>query len=311
MPSKKVLLTSEMQKMTELEEEERYGSSPERKFCCNWCSDTKFHMYVNMTKMVFHCFKCDARGRVVDDLSKNLTSTISHSKVEEVLSSRSSSRSSREIILENKTVVRTIPRNKDLTAGAIDYLLDRGVDVKRAVDDLELLSTYDGTGIIFSIGLEQNTDECDYYVIRNLYEGPGKPKYQNAPWDKDGNIYFIWKDKGVSSKVLVICEGCFDAISISREFNACALLGKTATVKQIDSILKLEYDTIVIMLDDDAPVNSLKLRADLMTRRYALNKKLNVVQATLGTGSDPGDATPEQIRRAVNDALLLLSSRSS
>jgi hypothetical protein len=307
MSSRRIIKVEDLANATEyVDHDDRYEGA-EKRYCCLFCDDTKYHLYVNLGKKVFHCFKCDARGKVIDsNTTKNLSSTISHSKVSSVLGTTKAG-----IESTTKKIIKNLPRNtKILSSISKNYLSKRGISPVQAryYGIRESLETHmNKRSIIFPVEARED-DSCEYYVERLLEPLPGSSKYRNAPWSKEGTVYFVEPPKIGDDDILVICEGCFDAISIARQYYACGLLGKSATHKQIDTILGYDFQYIVIMLDPDAPTNALKLRADLMTRRFVRNKRVFVAQATLSCDSDPGDATEAQIKEAVEDAMLLIRS---
>lgn len=56
---------------------------PEIRACCPFCNDSKYHLYLNTAKQVFHCYKCGETGGVVRFLAL-LTNTPESSVLEEL-----------------------------------------------------------------------------------------------------------------------------------------------------------------------------------------------------------------------------------
>ena len=38
--------------------------------CCPYCSDTSYHLNINIDKKIFHCWRCDIKGNIFNFVSK-------------------------------------------------------------------------------------------------------------------------------------------------------------------------------------------------------------------------------------------------
>jgi transcription elongation factor Elf1 len=86
----------------DLYNQEFRSTKGETRYNCIYCSDTKFHMYVNISKGVFHCFKCGAKGIYVNrekiEEIDNFTSKIQRYKKKEEI-----------INFHNEKLVKSLP----------------------------------------------------------------------------------------------------------------------------------------------------------------------------------------------------------
>ena len=281
-------------------EDERDGD--ETRYCCVFCDDTKYHLYVNKIKGVFHCFKCDAKGIYVNDvnpaqkLASNLDKTI-----ERANSIVKAKKYNLEDISTKNKKIKNLPSNtRELSKEALKYLENRNIS-STVAKYYDIRMSLDGRSLIFPIGADDD-DNCEYFVQRVMYPEPGESKYLNAPWDK-GRTLFFSLTKNAYRDCLVICEGIFDAISVGRIYPDCALLGKVGTPEQIQRLAgkNIPWTNLIVLLDSDAEIPAMRLRMDLMCTAW--NK--NVLMATL-PGGDPGAASIETIKEVVDNALVLI-----
>ena len=142
-----------------------------------------------------------------------------------------------------------------------------------------------------------------YYTSRRYSEQLGEgPKYLTAPGKHP--LYFLGGITFEQTGKVVIVEGCFDAMKVSLAgYDAIALGGKSLP-RYLESLLikflliKLLTDVhkcgiIYLLLDRDAMPQALRIR-NLLTSKPGIKD----VQIRLCPhGMDPGDMTPDQIRR--------------
>lgn len=297
-----------MIKLSELTGKRWIEAKAEKRYCCIFCEDDKFHMYVNTEKMLYHCFKCGEAGRIfkestLEDFSSKLDKLVNETKgVFEGI--------------ETKVTLKTLPRclrldrisNKEHTLSWL-YLKSRGVTMEEAIrsrahESIDRTGIYSNT-VIFPLYNEEGM--LDYFVCRKIKPKNGEPKYVNAPWPKNGALYTQLSKS--PSKSLVIVEGIFDAIRVSRVSNVVALLGKKATKEQLENIIKRvkypwngEPRDITIMLDVDAFGHAVKLKLELQ-HMGALKGYIPAISiASLPGSSDPGSASADEIMEAIRSA---------
>jgi len=113
-------------------------------------------------------------------------------------------------------------------------------------------------------------DEDDEWIL--------PPKYFTSPGFPKGRVFFNW-DVAIQHDILVVCEGVFDVFAVG----GCgiAALGKSLHDQQIQ-LLKNSGKHVVLLLDEDAAEEAMKLRAELIT-------SVPVTLVTLPDGQDAGD----------------------
>tara|TARA_R100000664_G_C2698052_1_gene99500 strand:- start:245 stop:646 length:402 start_codon:yes stop_codon:yes gene_type:complete len=102
-------------------------------------------------------------------------------------------------------------------------------------------------------------------------------KYKNPPIPKDIIGFDLYVDWG---EPIILCEGVFDAMAIKN--NTIPLFGKTILPKLEKKIVEKRVKNIVIVLDDDAFNDSLKM----IEKFQNMGIKVDFVKLQ---GKDPSD----------------------
>lgn len=280
----------------------------EVRYCCPYCGDTKFHLYLNSIKDVYHCFKCGAGGRVGS--SRVLTLDHWRDFMNPPGSSASSMQTEPARILPFRSQCLTDDSHQPITALSKpewrywNYLLDRGLMVNEVIDNKlhyilnSDLSPFLTNAIVFPVF--NPPTKVEYWTARSL-DGSNhgwKPKYFSAAWPKGDTLYRPFTGGYMGAEV--VCEGPFDAIRIARVAKVAALLGKHATDGQIRRLVK-QNSAIIIMLDPETFSDSVLLKLSLLTAAEYLGKTIQVRIAWLQE-KDPGEMTEDEIRDAIRQA---------
>lgn len=266
---------------------------------CPYCEDTDFHCYVSTIKLVYHCFKCNASGKVTNEQEVDLTTFKDIcfddvvSKVNQVIHKQ----------VKNLPICQNI--SSILHPKQYRYLRSRGVTPWEMEEHNIAVCTEVGSrysdSIVFPI---YDGEQVEYFVTRNRR---GTPKYMNAPWAK-GSTCFVAEPKHASTHThnsdAVICEGVFDALAIARAgFTAVSLLGKRANTFQLEKLVKqgLNY---ILFLDSDAFAYSIELSLQLRTMGDLHGREVHTYVTYL-SGLDPADAVfddPQRVTDLLEDA---------
>lgn len=244
-------------------------SSGEIRFNCPFCEthgktkDSKYHLYVNISKGVFHCFRCGADGRI-QSLPEPLLQTVLSIKdsVAPLIFSKE----------KNKETIKVLPNGFVEEKGRLgdtqfieNYLSYRlkitPKKVRREFLDYysTVLSIADKSPWVKFISRDMFFEQ-DYFVLRKPYSryfmNPTGPK----------KVFKIGINK-LSEGKLVLVEGIIDAMSVYLAYKTpvFALLGKEASSSQIEEILDFsDYITkIYVALDKDARSEAVKLAEKL------------------------------------------------
>ena len=233
---------------------------------------------MNTKKGIYHCFKCNASGRI-NDLKVGLDQFTS--KVEKFLYGKGDSSP------QTEAVPLSLPMgHKCVTPKSglpYRYLINR------EMTDKEILTykmRYCGEGpfkdrIIVPV---YQDNELRYFVGRSYMKK--SPKYMNAPVPKGGTIFSTFPGKVDKA---IICEGIFDAVKIGKFFPAICILGKKLNGnEQIASIVKKTKEAF-IMLDQDAD-------HDAFSSYLVLNCYIPTRVGLFPKNKDPGSMTFAEIK---------------
>lgn len=142
--------------------------------------------------------------------------------------------------------------SEDIDEKGLSYFKDKRNNnlLSRVYKDFGIRFTDDGLYIPFFFGGEAK------YWTKRMYKPIGDIKYFLPPI-KNKPFYHIKRP----GKKFIICEGCFDAISISLiypDFNVIGVMGSTITSAQLNSLKDLFPEALIIWLDDTQLSTKLK-----------------------------------------------------
>ena len=185
---------------------------------------------------------------------------------------------------QDKQIILNLPKEaKPLWNGgdllqkqhALNFLYKRGLDMSDILrynlhyclngvyQNRIIIPSYDSDGIL------------NYFVGRDFYKST--MKYKNPPIPKDIIGFDLYVDWG---EPIILCEGVFDAMAIKN--NTIPLFGKTILPKLEKKIVEKRVKNIVIVLDDDAFNDSLKM----IEKFQNMGIKVDFVKLQ---GKDPSD----------------------
>ena len=238
----------------------------EVRYCCPRCGDTGFHLYYNLKKNLFHCFKCGARGHEAPDRDYSEDALL---EMKEVLTSRKSAALA--------TKVSVLPRSEAVRSGspAMRYMKYRGIPESKVNDMGCLTSRADGFDWRIIVPAYNGEGEPTFYQARAITRGV-KPKYLNPLTPKKDALFYNMGRIPQPQPHLVLVEGIFKALNFWRiGVPAIAIFGKEMTRAQIKRLAELTTK-VTIMLDPDAYTFSLKLVDTL--RLYVPGMEVKAIQ---------------------------------
>lgn len=239
----------------------------EIRFNCPFCQtfgktpDTKYHLYVSLSKGLFHCFRCESSGHV-DKLPQEYKNVInalrSELQVSEVRPVYSEPTLPPDLFTE-------LPRDRVGDYMIVDKYLAKRLNVRP--EELHHYISPD----IYSAVLDSSNElwvmiksmdwmyQQDYFILRKL----SSKKYYNPP-NTEKPLFKINFMNIVRGGRLFIVEGVFDALAITKAFDevaAVALLGKSLSSAQMEELISFAdlINEIYVCLDGDAKVEAIKL----------------------------------------------------
>lgn len=231
------------------------GSRPgEVTLCCPFCTDhgesadTRFRLGVNMRTGMCNCFNCGYRSR--KDAPKWILRKLGAQVTEledSVLPEPEKSKVKVELP-DDFTPVNEI-RKSDVPAWyGVRYLLKRGISraaMGRYGVGVSLAGRY-AYRIIFPVMWRAKLRG----LVARDFTGKATPKYLNSVGDK-----YLWNlPDQPTGKVVVISEGIFKAIAISKhtQANSVSLQGKDLSVLQLEQLQAVQAKHVVVFPDPGA-----------------------------------------------------------
>ena len=233
----------------------------EIRFCCPYCvqigkpPDTKFHLYINLTKGVGYCFRC---GKILK-FDKNFK--VEHSfYIDGISLPKPVKGSSLDKIPESIPIFDSIGYQFLLNKLEKIYSKDY---IDKFIQEYEISFCIDKSfphlyqRIMIPVKVE---NELVGFQFRAIFGE--EPKYYTYNY-KNRNMkdYVFNYDRVKNSNEVFLCEGIFDILPFPEKAVAC--FGKNLT-KQQKRLIRNTWQKIYICLDADAIDDAYKLAYDLM-----------------------------------------------
>ena len=280
-----------------------YQSGTEYLFFCPYCKHHKRKLSVNLTRDVYKCWICDARGRTIRRLVRRFgdftllqrwDAVSGKVNLDEFESLFEEEAPEQEQILEMPDGFKTLT-SKTLPLSARParaYLRSRGItksDLLRWKIGYTPAGPYADRIIIPSYNM---SGELNYFVARSYMDD--YKKYINPPASRDicfNELFVDWDDD------LMIVEGIFDAIVAG---NAVPILG--SSLRRDSRLIKriVENDTpVYIALDADAEKKAAKIIKTM------LKFDIELYKIDVGDCEDVGSLTKEEFARRKEKATFI------
>lgn len=266
---------------------------PELRFCCPFCKETRFRCYVN-TKLAKNlaarnsgwCHNESRAFSVIELVAEVLSLTYSQayslvysslgiqlvpSDLSAVLADKLKSKDCDLSLASGLSPVKLPSESRSLSWAtpmgrmACKYLRERGVPVSLA---RRLGIRYCATGLYHTrliFPVRDIKGNVVYFTNRSMLRTVSKRKSLH-PHKQEGfvsrNDVLFNIDRACRHDTVLITEGPFDALLAGE--NAVALLGKSLSRLQRETLLLCEFKRYVVMLDGDAYADSVKIGKLLM-----------------------------------------------
>lgn len=182
--------------------------------------------------------------------------------------------------------------NKD----ALKYLLNRGINNRSIIEEMNLMFCPSGNGIwsnrlIFPVYFNGSPVG---YQGRDI-TGKSKPKYYISPNFKKSKIIYNY-DKVFHADEIVIVEGLFDLMKCW-SYNPICLFGATISQAQIDWLVKMpNLKRVILAVDHDT-----KLDGKLEKLIDKLSPLWNIYSLDIPHDKDAGDMSFSEISSLINN----------
>jgi len=243
----------------------------EKKLDCPFCAK-EGHLYYNVTKGVFYCFKCHAKGHT-HDLKRAGLNVVSGSRLLE-----------EDVSYRMTEALETPPPFKEITTSSRRYLTGRKIHESVLLQLRNKIYDTD-TGILFFF------PDQDYWQVRRWTEFV-PPRWKNPTVSTNtpatGIVYHLRNHHG--SREVVIVEGIGDALRVAPFANVAAILSSRFHAAQAIRLTELGYDSARIIFDRDVPVTT------RLTSISTAGCFFRYVSAVDCEAKDPGEATDERLK---------------
>ena len=262
--------------------------------------DNKYHLYINIYKQAWNCFRCNWKGVGFDNIGIEVQEQQA-APVNELIGFFKFKQKELNINLENNMSaniqeIKEIDYPKGYTTefstnviglAALNFLKSRNITNEQIIKHkIGYANTGPYKGFIILPVLIKN--KLVYYVARSIFN----KQYKNAPISNK-DILFNYSNQ----RSVVLVEGIFDALAFSN--SGVALLGKSLKEGQKNIIINNPPEKLYICLDSDARTNAIQIAGNL--KKY-IN---NIYLIDLGEYKDPNSCPKKHLIEAIKSAILV------
>lgn len=273
---------------------------------CPFCDDTRARLGMNSRTKLFHCFNCDAAGNVLGFLMRVLGMTY-EAATEMILAGRSRRRGLTELRARVE-VHRTVntARAIELPTEFEPLVLPETARSHRFWRYLRRRGYSDDLIRQYGIGFARAGRFAWRVIIPVVLYGQlmtfiaravsqeQRPKYRSPPDANNSRVLFNL-ERVAGRETVVLVEGAFDALRIPDQ--AVATLGTHLSQAQRTLLLRAGVRRVVICWDED----DTGLPQAYAAAR-ALRGRMEVLQAALPEGADPGQLSVAELQEAIRAA---------
>ncbi|AWD93070.1 DNA primase [Bacillus phage vB_BceM-HSE3] len=267
------------------------SQSAEISFCCPFCEsrrgkpDTDYKMYVNIAKLKYWCFKCEAKGNLAPKGESRKALLQGSSEALASLVDYFDQKREEELELEDDGSNQFLIPTQKLRPGsnAYQYMIDRGV----RHEDIEFYDMREGSlshtlffGRVVIPNVVTHNIFTDMFVARGYLHQ--EKRYLNPSASHKTEVVFNLHRIPQNVPDITICEGCISGIFTGR--TCVATYGKYVAKSQMRMILNKKPQALYVSLDPDAREQALKLCSDIVGRT-----SIPLYQIDMPEGMDPAD----------------------
>ena len=264
---------------------------------CPFCgNDPSFHLGVNLSSGIYHCWICGAKGHIEKLIQHQLG--LSREKAKKLaeeyninFQEEESSKGNSEQIVFPKGLEDSIPQLHK------SYLKKRGFDPDEVIKKYQLKAYYHIGGkwsyrLVIPIFIN---GEIVSFLARDVTDKQ-TPKYKNLSNEQSvinvkNCLYGIDLIKKGGRAILV--EGVFDQWRVGD--GSCAFLGVEYTNQQLFLLYEKELKEVYVMFDSDAIKKANKLGHILST----FVPKVEIIELDKGDPSDMGEEEINKLRKEI------------
>jgi DNA primase len=261
--------------------------------------------HASLSKNVFHCFACDAKGNVLDfvaaiercsirEAALKLQAWFGRPGMEPAVAARPAGMvGSGELVRKELAVNPALRFELTNVNTAHPYLEERGI--QRATAAEFGVGFYPGSGLMqgrIVIPIHNPRGELVAYAGRAV--NGGGPKYKlPIGFRKSLEIFNVHRAATAGSDTVVLVEGYFDCLRVHQAGFRCvvALMGCALSGPQEELLLE-RFKTVLLMLDGDKAGRG---ASRAITAR--LSRRCSVAEVRVPDDAQPDQLPPEVVRR--------------
>lgn len=257
----------------------------------------------HLTRNVFHCFACQARGNVLDFVAAMERCSIREAalRLQQRFGVRAAeARDKRNRELVRKEEEKNVPLRFTLRGveGNHPYLAERGIDPATAAEFG--VGFYGGPGLMSGrvvIPIRNLHGELVAYAGRAVDGRPPKYKLPRG-FRKSLELFNLQRAVATGSQTVIVVEGYFDCMRVHQAGFpwVVAPMGSCLSLAQESSLL-LHFERTVLMLDGDAAG-----RAASQTIATRLSARCSVELVGVPDGCQPDQLSPGAIRQLLAES---------
>lgn len=265
---------------------------------CPFCgNDPSFHLGINLSSGIYHCWICGAKGPLEKYLQHQLG--LSREKVKKLTSEYGINFHEEEDPKRNAAQI-VFPKGLEDHIPSLhkNFLRQRGFSPDEMIKKHQLKAYYHlgkewAYRIVIPIFIN---NEMVSFIARDI-TGKQIPKYKNLSNEQSiintkNCLYGIDSIKKGGKAILV--EGVFDQWRVGD--GSCALLGTEYTTQQLFLLYEKELKEVYVMLDADATKKAYKLGHVLST----FIPRVEVIEIDEGDPSDMSQQEIEKLRKEID-----------
>lgn len=268
-------------------------------FCPPHYQDGKYKLGINLEKDVYHCWRCNAKGRA-SELFLRFTGINKLDLLNYSFDKKNIEFDPNKGLLKSELIAYDALSNKILENNlfnAKEYLNKRNItDEEIKYYDIRVAKNNTIYKNRILLPIFDDFGNCVYFVARDYVNPDNKIKYL-TPFDTH-KAFCVWNLNNVKKDdKILICEGIFSAISANKlnGYTSTAILGKFISKQQAKIIANKNPSKIFLSLDGDVPENEIKKNLELLYMYYS--GPIFVVH--LPYKKDPNDISTEEYEKYV------------
>lgn len=275
-------------------------------FCPPHYQDGKTKLGISLSKNVYHCWRCNAKGKASElflrftginkmdllNFSFEKKDFFQYDPNKELLKSElvAYDALSNKILENNLHNAKNYLNNRAITDEEIKYYDIRTAKSNNLFRNRIMIPTFDKYG------------NCVYFVARDYVNPNNKVKYLNAL--DTHKAFCVWNlNNSKENGIIAITEGVFSGISANKirdqlqDFTAVSIFGKFISKEQAKLISNAKPKEVIISLDGDVSDKEVKKNIDILKYYYTGL----ITRIKIPDNKDPNDISTEEYKKLIDN----------